>query len=297
MQGLIFNIQRFTVNDGPGIRTTVFMKGCPLNCLWCHNPESQKMMKELIFVPTRCKACGACTRVCPTSVHAIDPIRKVEFEKCILCGKCTQACVYKALEIVGSWKPVEEVIREVERDEAFYSASGGGITISGGEPALQPDFVSELCRLLKRRGLHVALDTSGYSGWDAFEKILHHVDLILFDIKHMDSHTHKKLTGVSNEPIIRNFTRMLAYGKQIIVRFPLIPGHNDEDDNLGKLAAFLSHHGIRRLDVIPYHTLGIPKYRHLGRTYTLDGLVVPPKEYVDRKIAFFQRYNIHVQLL
>lgn len=299
MEGLIFDIQRFSIQDGPGIRTTIFMKGCPLRCIWCHNPESQCYKRELIFFSQRCKGCGACLKVCSENVHIFNPTRIVQFENCTLCGKCIKNCFYDALKIVGDWRTVDEVIEEVEKDRQFYLSSGGGVTISGGEPMMQPEYVLQLCKALKSNRYHVAIDTSGYCPWGVFEKILPYVDLILYDLKHMDSNIHQKLTGVSNELIIDNLSRLMAYGEKLDtrIRFPLIPGYNDEDNNLNSISEYVLKFGLRELDVIPYHPYGESKYTQLGRNYSLSKLHSPDEEYINKKIKIFQNYNIIVNLV
>lgn len=296
IKGLVFNIQRCCNNDGPGIRTTVFMKGCPLRCLWCHNPESQRMVRELMFFANRCKLCGICTEVCPNGVHTLEP-RRVRFEKCSLCGKCVGKCPYEALQIVGSWKTVEEVLNEIEKDAAFYRVSQGGITISGGEPTMQPDFVLSLCQELKKKEFHVALDTSGYCRWEQLKKILSFTDLVMLDIKHINSEVHRKLTGVDNNLIIDNMRRILAIGKDLIVRFPLIPGYNDEIGHIVELSSFLKSSGVKEIDLVPYHTLGVPKYAQLGMTYPLKDLKKPVEEYLNNRINFFEQQGIAVHLV
>lgn len=271
MQGKVFNIQRFSVNDGPGIRTTVFLKGCMLNCLWCHNPESKSSKPQLMFHAGQCIGCGACVQACPLGLHSFaeNGEHRIDREKCVACGKCVDACV-GALEIAGKNMSVEEVLKEVLKDKAFYDNSQGGMTVSGGEPLMQPDFTLELFKAAKAAGLHTCIETCGFAKWELIEKLLPYVDLFLWDVKESDSGKHREFTGVPNEQILENLHRLNASGAQIVLRCPIIPGYNDRPEHLkhiGELAEALS--GVIRVDVEPYHPLGKSKSEDLGQTYAL----------------------------
>jgi pyruvate formate lyase activating enzyme len=270
-KGLIFDVKRYAIHDGPGIRTTVFFKGCPLACRWCHNPESQAAAQELIFRRNRCIACRACLGACThgalswsESGPATDP------SKCARCGACAAVCWAEARQMVGREVTVEEVIAEIERDAAFYEQSGGGVTFSGGEPLAQIEFLDALLRESRNRGIHTALDTCGYAPWDAIERIRHNVDLFLYDLKIMDDSKHRELAGASNERILENLSSLSRCGHEIRVRIAIIPGVNDNDDLLRAIGAFVSAlHNIPEIDILPYNRMGVDKYARLNRPYGL----------------------------
>lgn len=295
MIGTVFDIQRCTSEDGPGIRTTVFMKGCPLRCLWCHNPESQKETPELMFFRTRCQSCGACVAACNNQVHSLVPERVVDFLSCRLEENCVVSCFSDALRALGRHLTVNDVLNVVEKDVPYYTASQGGVTVSGGEPASQPGFVAELCWRLQEKGIHTALDTSGYAPWSAFEQILPFINLTLFDLKHIDNVKHQRLTGASNEQILWNLRRMKQNGMPLVVRFPMIPGCNDSLENVQDTALLLGELGINTVEVVPYHTLGIAKYEQLGRKYGLmDNML--SKEDIESKVTIFQEHGIDASI-
>jgi pyruvate formate lyase activating enzyme len=269
--GIVFDIQRFSIHDGPGIRTTVFFKGCPLSCWWCHNPESQAPEPEVIFRATRCIRCGACLSVCPQGAISWDSDAiSTDREKCTQCGACVQVCYSEAREAVGREMTVDQVMAEIERDVAFYDESDGGVTISGGEPLWQADFLLAILRACQEHEIHAALDTCGFSPWETLDAIRVHVDLFLYDLKSMDDAKHRSFTGVSNELILKNLQALSERGHNIVLRVPIIPGINDDDGNIrqtGAFAAALPH--LRRVDLLPYHHTGADKYDRLDRTYGL----------------------------
>lgn len=296
--GVVFNIQRFALHDGPGIRTTVFLKGCPLTCWCCHNPESQVAAAEIVFHAGRCLRCGACVQACPTGAlaaasgaaragdvaagpagaggeAAVPPARPAP-ALCLRCGACAEACPAAARELVGREMRAGEVLAEVWRDEPFYRESGGGATFSGGEPLLQLDFLEALLRGCRERGVHAALDTCGYAPWEAFERVRGLVDLFLYDLKSLDGDRHREFTGVGNEPILANLRELVRRGHAVVLRVPVVPGLNDDDGSLEALVALAAGlPGLRGVDLLPYHRLGAEKYARLGRHDRLAD-VAPP---------------------
>jgi pyruvate formate lyase activating enzyme len=282
MKGIVFNVQKFSVNDGPGIRTTVFLKGCPLSCLWCHNPESKALAPQLMYSADKCVMCGKCMRVCAESVHSfVDNKHILNREKCVACGKCEEECLYDALEIAGKEKSVDEVIAEVMQDKIFYETSNGGMTLSGGEPLLQFDFSLALCKKAKENGLHTAMETCGFASEEKIREIAPFVDLFLFDYKITDSEEHKKYTGVGNEKILSNLALLNAMGKQIVLRCPIIPGINDTDAHFTAIANLAnSLECVTEVNIEPYHPLGKGKAEKLGSEYELRDLSFPQDETV-----------------
>ena len=270
----IFNIQPFSIQDGPGIRTTVFFKGCPLRCPWCSNPESQAPYPELLFYDSLCTKCYRCVAACPTKATMIDTDGSVKInrELCQACGKCVEVCISGARAISGKVMTVEEVLDVVKKDRLFYLNSGGGVTASGGEPLSQPDFLIEFFKRCQEVGLHTTLDTCGYASWKVMERVLEYVDLVLYDIKHMDSEKHEELIKVDNRLILENAKMLAQKGKPTIIRVPLIPGYNDSEENIEALGKFLVETGLTKVDLYPYHQLGLAKYRNLGREYELGGV-------------------------
>jgi pyruvate formate lyase activating enzyme len=296
--GTVFNIQRFSIQDGPGIRTTVFLKGCPLTCLWCSNPESQHPFPEVAHRDSLCIHCGECLKACSHgAIHLIahDESSKVKIDrvKCINCGACVQTCKGGALKLYGQVMSVEEAFAEVRRDTAFYANSGGGVTASGGEPLSQAEFVAELFHCCRRTGIHTTIETCGYGSVPDLEKILSETDLVLFDLKLMDGNDHRKFTKKLNRVILRNARLIVAKGIPMIIRIPLIPGVNDSEDKLNSLARFVSELNYeRRVNLLPYHRLGEGKYKMLDRPYEL-ALVQPPEdEHMREGMELFKRYNL-----
>jgi pyruvate formate lyase activating enzyme len=277
--GRIFDIQRFSIHDGPGIRTTVFLKGCPLRCLWCGNPESISPGPSLSYLPERCITCGACVPVCPEKALASDAAGRVRLnrERCTSCGACTPACDPKALEIVGHEVTVAEVLAIVQRDREYYRASGGGMTLSGGEPLFQPDFAEALLRAAKAEGLHCCVETSGYALWGAVRGLVPLVDLWLFDVKETDRHLHEKFIGKPNELILANLRQLHDAGAKIIVRCPMIPQHNARREHLdGIVSLARSLPKIEGVELLPYYDLWRAKLSRFGVVSQLPESVKPP---------------------
>jgi len=279
-RGIVSKIQRLAIHDGPGIRTLVFLKGCPLRCLWCSSPETQAREPEMLFFPERCIGCGQCLKACAPGALQTSPTgrRTMDRSRCNFCGACLEVCYAEALRAVGQPMTVAQVLEEMERDRTFYQDSGGGVTVSGGEPLQQPEFTRELLAACKEAGLHTALETSGFQSWELFATVLPHLDLLLYDVKQMDPGQHQKITGVTNELILANLKKALARGVPTVIRFPVIPGLNDDEANVCELADFLNRVGpIQRIDLLSYHRMGETTYGRLGRLYLLAG-VVPPRD-------------------
>ena len=280
----IVGIKHLAVHDGPGIRSTVFLKGCPLRCLWCHNPERVRPEPEIALRQGKCGGCGACAAVC--SCHHVEGnLHTIDRKNCIGCGRCVEACLFDALTLYGQEMTVEAVLAEVLRDRGFYAESGGGVTVSGGEPMLQIDFLTELFRKAKAQGIHTTLDTSGNpftregERFEKIRKLLKVTDLVMLDIKHIDDEQHKILTGQTNRNILDMARYLDEIGKPMWIRHVLVPERSDKDEYLIRLDAFIqSLHNVQKVEVLPYHTLGAYNWKELGYEYPLEGIDPPTQE-------------------
>ncbi len=288
--GLVFSIERGSVHDGPGLRTTVFLKGCPLHCLWCHNPESQCFSPELYFFEEKCTLCGACVPVCPNKCHSIkDGVHSINRAACTARGKCVDACLWSALEIKGRLMNSGEVMEIVKKDRAYYAASGGGLTLSGGEPMSQFDFAYELLGLSRQSGIHTCIETSGFAPTEKFEKIAEVVDLFLFDYKESDDEKHIQYMGADQKLILQNLFALDRLGAKIVLRCPVIPHLNDRPEHLKAIAELAEKLvNITEVNIMAYHPMGQSKSKRLGKEYPLQNSEFAPKDQVENWIAFIK---------
>jgi glycyl-radical enzyme activating protein len=296
--GRIFDIQRFSIQDGPGIRTTVFLKGCPLHCKWCHNPESISPKPQLSYLPDKCISCGECFKVCTPAalVHSQAGKPVVDRPQCTDCGACPPVCDAKALEMVGREATVEEVMDTVMRDREYYRASGGGMTLSGGEPLFQPEFAEALLRAAKARGLHCCVETSGFTEWKTLERIYPLVDLFLFDWKETNPQLHESFTGQTNKPIRENLAGLHRAGAKILLRCPMIPEYNARKEHLDGIAAIATEMpNLQGVELLPYHRLGMAKLRRFGLPQRMpESVKAPDRKTLDSWVDYLKSKRIRV---
>lgn len=298
VKGLIFDIRKFSIHDGPGIRTTVFFKGCPLSCWWCHNPEGQSFDPQLVERLSRCIGCGTCVQACQQgAVQLENDIPITDRELCLLCADCVEECAADARQIAGREMSVGEVLDEVQRDLPFYEASHGGVTFSGGEPLSQVEFLHEVLRACKGIELHTSLDTSGYAPWESLDRVREYVDLFLYDLKIVDDEQHYRYTGVSNQVILGNLEKLSRNGHQIAVRVPLIPGITDSQHNIQAIGELVSElKNVKMVDLLPYHTSAEGKYNRLGLEYELAGTASPDETQVRELAEILEGFSLSVNV-
>lgn len=278
-RGIVFNVQKCSIHDGPGIRTLVFLKGCPLRCLWCSNPESQRLEPEIASFHKRCIGCGVCAERCPEeAIHQDGALFPIDRNRCDGCLKCVEGCYAGSKQVVGREMTTAEVMTEVLKDRAFYERSGGGVTLSGGEPLAQPEFLLDVLRECRRRGIHTAMETSAHCSFAALGEAARHLDTLFVDLKHMDPERHRRLTGVSNALILANIRRLDRARQRFVIRVPVIPGCNDGPEQIESTARFCRElESVAGIELLPYHQLGEHKYFNLDEVYSLTG-VEPPSE-------------------
>lgn len=311
----IFNVQKYSIYDGPGVRTLIFFKGCPLRCKWCSNPEGLERKYQVMFKEDLCINCGNCISVCPVHLHYLldeeDGQLQTKSEKprhkvnrsidCVGCRKCETVCPKQALSIVGSDKTISEVLDIIQQDMLFYHSSGGGVTLGGGEVTAQPEFATNLLTECKRMGIHTAIETSGYAKLDSLMMIAKFTDLFLYDIKQIDSDRHYELTGVRNERILDNLTKLIGRGFNVKVRMPIIRGLNDSEDTLRRtleyLQSFKSYKNFQGIDLLPYHKLGINKYKQMDRRYAITDDLSFKEEELDKIEEFIKGYDLQVKVI
>ncbi len=293
MQGLVFDIQRYSSHDGPGIRTTVFMKGCPLGCFWCHNPESISLRPEVLVNAAKCIGCGACIHACPCG--AMRNVAAMDRARCTGCGACASACPAKALSLAGKLMDCDEIVREILKDKAFYDRSGGGVTFSGGEALLQSAFVAQTLKSSKEQGIHTAVDTSGAVPYESIEEVLPHTDLFLYDIKTADAAKHAQGCGTDNARVLENLERLCRAGANVLIRVPVIPGFNDDEASMRAIGDVIAAMpGERNVELLRFHRMGAGKYESLGLTYRAEKLAPPADGRMENLATILRSYCAHV---
>lgn len=301
----IFNVQKYNMYDGPGVRTLVFFKGCPLRCKWCANPEGLEKKYQIMFKSNSCVNCGACVSVCPVGIHTIskdngdhEVLRNID---CLGCGKCVEACMAKALSVVGEVKTISELLEIIKEDKTFYEVSGGGVTLGGGEVTMQPEAAVNLLQACKQENINTAIETCGYTKLENILKIAEFTDLFLFDMKQIEAEKHFELTGVRNQQILTNLKELLHRRYNVKIRMPMLKGINDSQQEIEKLIEFLmpyrDYKNFKGIDLLPYHKLGVNKYNQLGMEYALEGDPSLSEEDLDRIEGWIKKYDFPVSVI
>ncbi len=297
MKGCVARISRSAVHDGPGVRTVVFFKGCPLRCTWCHSPETQAHGADVLLLHSRCICCGACLDACE---HAAARLQAdgpaIDRDRCARCGRCAAVCPTGARELQGALMPVDGVMDAIRRDVPFYDGSGGGVTFSGGEPLLQPAFLVALLERCRVEGIRAAVETCGHAPREAVLRALQFSPLFLYDVKLVDNDRHRAATGASNAPILANLRELAGRQADVVIRFPLVPGITDDEQNVRDVAALAASAGVTRVDVLPYHRAGVVKYRRLGRTYALDAVPAASAGGAASAAAVMREFGLDVRI-
>lgn len=303
-KAFIFNKQKYNMYDGPGVRTLVFFKGCPLRCKWCSNPEGLERKYQIMFKPTTCVSCGSCVPVCPQKIHSISSSGEHIIDRsidCIGCGQCVEACIPEALKVAGEQVPISELLEYVEQDRAFYDQSGGGVTLGGGEVTSQLEAAINLLQACKQEGLHTAIETCGYTKKETILRFAEYVDLFLFDLKHIDPDRHFELTGVRNEMILENLEELIMKRNHVKVRMPMLKGINDSEAEIRGVIEFLKpfreFKNFEGIDLLPYHKLGVNKYVQLGMDYPIEGDPSLDDADLDRIEGWIREYDFPVSVI
>ena len=292
----MFDIQNFSIHDGPGIRTLVFFKGCPLRCRWCQNPEGLNAFREIAFYVESCIGCGACARACPHDAMDLESPKRIKRDLCDSCGLCADACPTLALKVVGRYYAPEELLQQVLKDRPFYETSGGGVTLSGGEAGTYVDYLTRFCELGKRKSLHIAIETSGYVDYGRFSELLPYLDLVLFDIKVVNPAKHRELTGRDNKLILDNLDQLFGAGANVHLRYPYIPTMNDGQEDLRDLAALAKRYGQKRINILPYHALGESKIDRIDSPQPVLDLKAPSPEAMEEVKESFDKEGITIAI-
>lgn len=302
-KGFIFNIQKYNIYDGPGIRTLIFFNGCPLRCKWCSNPEGINPKFEIMFKKNSCVDCGDCLPVCPVGIHSMVGGKHVINRNidCIGCGKCVETCTENALAVSGEYKTLEELLDVIEDDRLFYETSGGGVTLGGGEPLMQPEFAAELLKKCKQVSINTAIETCGYSSKEAILKVAQYTDLFLFDLKHVDSDSHNRLTGVYNDRILENLREILNGGSNVRIRMPILKDVNTSRNEIEGIMRFLipykDYPNFKGIELLPYHKFGVNKYEQLDQVYPIEGDPSLSEEELDRIELWIKNYDLPVRVV